>query len=393
MAKDHSADGLRGLAAVSVMLSHSILAFFPASLVAYFPFVAEPDAVNGRLEMILATPGLSALWNGRFAVLVFFVLSGYVLTKQIVELRDPSIARSLAARRYFRLAVPVLASALLAFGLMSAGLYRSYDVASLTSSSWLKSMWAVSPDIFSALREGIYGAIFRGESGYNPVFWTMRIEFIGSLLILAYRSLTLTRRGVLFGFPVYVLLIAAWNPADSIYYFAFLLGTHINDAPVIKSRRWLYLLAVVGIYLGGVHDRSLYAWLGFLPGEAYVREGVIAIIGAALLVYSVRSGAFSVLLKAPLTQSLGRVSYSLYLVHLPVLLSVGCGTYLWLVAGHGLGRIAAAAIAIFVYVLVTLAVALAFTRLVDEPGIRLSKRLFPGGGDWSPGAPTSPKLM
>ncbi|QVQ29156.1 acyltransferase family protein [Achromobacter deleyi] len=379
MEKDASADGLRGLAAVSVVVSHSILAFFPAAFTHYFAWVAGPDAIYGRVESFLATPGLSVLWSGSFSVSVFFVLSGYVLTKSLVEKQDLAIARSLAARRYFRLAGPVLGSALFAFSLMSLGLYYSVDVAAMTSSAWLKGMWNVTPNFFQAVREGLFGAIFRGEVSYNPVFWTMRIEFIGSLLVLAYRCLTLSRRSQIVGATIYIILTASIAPGEWVAYLAFLLGTHLNDVPAPKRRGVLCLLAVIGLYLGGIDGSGLYGWLGYIPVDAPTRSGVFGVFGAAILVYAVKAGAFSGLLRSGPVQFLGRISYSLYLVHLPIILSVACGSYLWLVVNQGFGRVAAAALSFALAFPTTIAVAMAFTRLVDEPCIKLSRRLFPSG--------------
>lgn len=377
MAKDASADGLRGLAAVSVVVSHLILAFFPAAFTHYFAWVAAPGAIYGRVERVLATPVLSVLWNGSFSVSIFFVLSGYVLTKSLVERQDVSIARSLAARRYFRLAGPVLASALFAFGLMSLGFYHSVDVAAMTSSAWLKGMWNVTPNFFQAVREGLFGAIFRGEVSYNPVFWTMRIEFIGSLLILAYRCLTLTRRSQVVGATIYIILTVSIAPGEWAAYLAFLLGTHLNDLPTLRRRGALYLLAVVGLYLGGIDNSWMYGWLGHIPVAAPDRNGVFAVVGAALLVYAVKSGAFSGLLRCGVVQFLGRISYSLYLVHLPIILSVACGSYLWFVAHLGFGRIAGAAMSFVIAFPTTILVAIVFTRWVDEPCIKLAKLIFP----------------
>ncbi len=379
MAKDASADGLRGLAAVGVVVSHLILAFFPAAFTHYFAWVAGPEAIYGRVESILAAPGLSVLWNGSFSVSVFFVLSGYVLTKALVEKQDLAIARSLAARRYVRLAGPVLGSALFAFSLMSLGLYYSVDVAAMTSSVWLRGMWNVTPNFFQAVGEGLFGAIFRGEVSYNPVFWTMRIEFIGSLLILAYRCLTLSRRSQIVGAAIYILLTASIAPGQWVAYLAFLLGTHLNDVPASKRRGVLYLLAVIGLYLGGIDGSRLYAWLAYIPIDAPSRNGVLAVVGAAMLVYAVKAGVFSNLLRSRPVQFLGRISYSLYLVHLPIILSVACGSYLWFIDGAGLGRVASAGLSFSIALVTTIVVALVFTRLVDEPCIKLAKRLFPSG--------------
>ena len=319
LAKDASADGLRGLAAVSVAISHSILAFFPAAFTHYFPWVAGPEAIYGRVEHVLATPGLSVLWSGSFAVSIFFVLSGYVLTKSWGEKQDLAVARSLAARRYFRLAGPVLGSALFAFSLMSLGLYYSPDVAKITSSAWLKGMWNVTPNFFEAVREGLFGAIFRGEVSYNPVFWTMRIEFIGSLLILAYRCLTSSRGSQIVGATIYLILTASIAPGEWIAYLAFLLGTHLNDMPTVKRRSVLYALGLTGLYLGGADGSRLYAWLGYIPIEALTRNWLAGVLGATMLVYAVKAGAASSILRSRPVQFLGRISYSLYLVHLPIL--------------------------------------------------------------------------
>ncbi|MEN4919734.1 acyltransferase [Achromobacter spanius] len=379
MAKDASAEGLRGLAAVNVVISHMILAFFPAAFTHYFAWVAGPEAIYGRVESFFATPGVSVLWNGSFPVSVFFVLSGYVLTKSFVERQDLTIARSLAARRYFRLSGPVLGSALFAFSLMSLGLYNSVEVAAMTSSTWLKGMWNVTPNFFEAVREGLFGAIFRGEVSYNPVFWTMRIEFIGSLLILAYRCLTLSRRSQAVGAVIYIILTVSFAPGEWVAYLAFLLGTHLNDLPSSRHRGMLYGLALLGLYLGGIDGSKLYAWLGLIPVGTASKNGVFAVFGAVILVYAVKGGAFSNLLQSRPVQFLGRISYSLYLVHLPIILSVACGSYLWLATEQGFGRVGAAALAFSIALPTTIAVAMVFTRLVDEPCIKFAKRLFPSG--------------
>ena len=80
MEKDRNADGLRGIAALNVTISHFLCAFLPMVMHGIYPGVFKaadhPDAVT----RILSNPLVSLLYNGHYPVVVFFVLSGYVLT-------------------------------------------------------------------------------------------------------------------------------------------------------------------------------------------------------------------------------------------------------------------------------------------------------------------------
>ncbi|MET0618576.1 MAG: acyltransferase, partial [Luteibacter sp.] len=67
MTKDTSADGLRGLAAVNVLLCHLFLAFLPGGFAWIYPDTTTPAAMQGVVDHVIAFPPLSVLWNGQFA--------------------------------------------------------------------------------------------------------------------------------------------------------------------------------------------------------------------------------------------------------------------------------------------------------------------------------------
>jgi len=146
--------------------------------------------------------------------LYFFALSGYVLTKNFHATGKIELIRSLAARRYTRLGIPIFASVMLAFSLYLLGAYQAEPVARITGSSWLASQSIGHPTFLQALRDGVYGVVFQGSTQFNTVFWTMRVEFIGSMLIFAYCLLGWPGRRSLYVTAVYVVSIFFFMPGS-----------------------------------------------------------------------------------------------------------------------------------------------------------------------------------
>ena len=107
----------------------------------------------------------------------------YYAGNQIETLRDRYL------KRYLRLSIPIAASVLLGYALMRAGLLTSAAGAELSHSDWLKTYWSFPPSLVGALQDAAYRVIFLGEFRFNPPLWTMKIEFIGSLITFAFYAL------------------------------------------------------------------------------------------------------------------------------------------------------------------------------------------------------------
>src|SRR3984885_1705546 len=108
-------EGLRGIAAMQVVLLHFVSGFMP-------------DTAQH------AWPPLRVLFDGHTAVYVFFLISGAVLT--------PSFARGepwprQVAKRLIRLAIPVAAAATCALALLAALPEAHRDAARVSGSAWL----------------------------------------------------------------------------------------------------------------------------------------------------------------------------------------------------------------------------------------------------------------
>src|SRR4249920_301079 len=107
-------DGLRGVAAFVVVLHHFALTFRP--------------------ELVAAVSPLTLLFAGHFAVCIFFVISGFVLSYKFFETSRADVVTSGAVRRYFRLMPLVLTAVLISYLLLRFGLYHNFDAFALTHS-------------------------------------------------------------------------------------------------------------------------------------------------------------------------------------------------------------------------------------------------------------------
>jgi peptidoglycan/LPS O-acetylase OafA/YrhL len=102
-----SLDGLRGLAALTVVVFHFFSAYVPGLL------ADQTDTPWWGSD----TP-LAILFNGDFAVCVFFVLSGFVIANSAAQGRTAFALN--VVRRYFRLAAPVAASTVIGWARLAA---------------------------------------------------------------------------------------------------------------------------------------------------------------------------------------------------------------------------------------------------------------------------------
>ncbi|CCD92690.1 conserved membrane hypothetical protein [Bradyrhizobium sp. ORS 375] len=287
--------------------------------------------------MWLGVSLLSWLWKGSFAVCIFFVLSGYVLAG-FSEATTLSLPAQIV-RRYLRLAVPMLMTSTIAWAIMAAGMMRNVEAAHLvTHSDWL-AMWyqGFEPSFWSMVREALYDAFRNGRADYNSNLWTMRIELIGSITIfLAY--VCIRNRMVRIGAAA---LYLAWS-YDS-YYALFAFGVlfyELEGQVGAAFARWLpsergreilvALVFVVGLYFGAYShtpEGMVASWHPFfprsLPTTAFHMIGAIIVVGALLYSRSLQS-AFG----SAFGRYLGKLSFVLYLVHIPIICSVSSGSAL-----------------------------------------------------------------
>jgi peptidoglycan/LPS O-acetylase OafA/YrhL len=353
-------EGMRGVAALIVCVFHFTMIFLPA--------ISAMGARDwGIGEHAFAASPINVILNGNFAVCLFFVLSGYVLSCRFMADGNRAQIGRAAAKRYPRLMLPALASALLGWLMIVTG---SDYINQLFSRSDAQSFIQDGNHrrLIYAIWQGCYGAFFGGDDSLNPALWTIRVETLGSALVFFLLVLTGRSRWRWYAY--------AYAAALSLggYYFAFPIGILIAaltiDSPV---RPWLSMaLAVTGLYLGGYPYYGVAdGFWGWLPVVGRTNPVILYhTIGAAFLLPAVIMSPFRSVFDLPVFYFLGRISYSLYLIHCAILASLTC----WLVLRLEpvLGYFPSIGVAFAVTMPFTLLASYIFTLLVDEPSTRLA---------------------
>lgn len=378
-------NGLRGLAALVVVIHHFAYSFLTFS-------TKGSGTIHFAFEKVIYTTPLQLLVAGNFAVCIFFILSGFVLSYAFFQSGSLPIVQRAAAKRYFRLMPPILGSVLLSWAIVTFGLNYNQGAAAVTGSEWLHNFWPQAVSFGEAIFYGSYDIIAGDASAglLNNALWTMKVEFFGSLLVFAILALVGKLR---WRWAVYLALsLVLWDT----YYVAFVLGVALCDFFCLAATRpswrlrWPFAaaLAGVGLILGAIpipgSTETVYSAIS-IPGiDPYTFFTQAHIVGALLLLSAIVFWSrLQQLLSLRPFRYLGRISFSLYLLHILVLGSFI--SYMFTTLHPTLGYKWSMILAGGAYASIAFIAADIYTRYVDEPSIRLASQI----GRWVTRSPKS----
>jgi peptidoglycan/LPS O-acetylase OafA/YrhL len=313
-------DSVRGIAACVVVVGHV------ASVAGWL----DPGA-SGVGYWLKSTP-LGLPFTGTEAVIVFFVLSGFVLSLPYLAQRGDSY-RGFLVRRVMRIYIPYLVAVGLAIGLALA--LRSGRA---PESVWFDRQWLGTPDASSIVGHLLLIPSFH-SSGFNPVIWSlvqeMRISLIFPLLFLV--TVRLPWGAVLAGALVlgaagnvlsHASEAAGWanDYFDTLHYLVMFVAG-ILLARHSQAIRRLYARLSRSGRLGLAILTFLALSYPFLARSAPIAhrgplDDWMVGLGACLVIVIASSseGAARWLRIRPAV-FVGRISYSLFLLHVPVILA------------------------------------------------------------------------
>ena len=311
-----SLDGLRGLAALSVFVFHGWLYTMPA-----------PDASDR------SSIGDYAAHELRLGVVVFFVLSGFLLSRPwfaaaLDERRPPDLRRYVRARAARILPayhVALAGSILLLWGLRDTPGLR------LPPSGELPLFFVFGQNFSPATVMKL-----------NPPMWSLAVEvmFYALLPLIGWLALRLApRRRSQALVPLALLalgLVYNWSIAGhglgltfsktlaaTLPYFALgmLAALTVHGQTIAMGAKRALLAAGAGLVLADAVVKAAVPASGVEVGVLFaVIRDLPSALGFALIIGALAAAPRSGVLGSPLLAGLGTISYGFYLWHVPVLL-------------------------------------------------------------------------
>jgi len=330
---------------------------------------AEPmhnltDSYPPSFSWLLTYTPLHLFWAGPEAVIVFFILSGFVLVR--LTRRSSFRWRSYYPSRMMRLYLPLWVALLIAVGI------EEMAVPSLQHgwNWWLRAHALINASPGSLLRNAI---VYEPQSWLLTPLWSLKWEIFFSLLLPLtlllggrWRLLAVGQLLVVFG----AIALGARTHDDALIYLPMFLVGGLMAQHEVMLKRTAHTLGILAWLLvaGAAAFLITCSWTfhqptnpSFIPLET--GGAALVVVLFAFCPFATRVGERSSV------QWLGRIAFSLYLIHEPIIVATAfalpqSARNVWL--------------PLLIALPIVFAASWLFYRLVEGPSHRISQRLARG---------------
>jgi len=360
-----------------VIFSHFVVGFYPAL---YNGHIQETHTSSQIETSIYDTP-LNLPYAGNFAVCIFFVISGFVLSNKFFQTQNKKTIIEMAIRRYFRLLFPVLFSIALSYTFIKFSLFFNKETGQITHSAWwLSKFYNFSANFTEMLKQGFFGVFFKNETSYNPLLWTITYEIYGSFII--FTTLYLFGNSKIRHIVYIILIILLIDTYYSTFIYGLFLSDIYNKNPHSiddwKSKSYIIpILLIVGLLIGAYppvtpSTTSIYNYIKLTNLNSMILYHNIGalMVTTSILISTKLKEIFSI---KTLTY-IGKISFSTYIIHLIIICSLS--SYIFLTLSKFLSYNTNFIITFTISIITILTSAHLIHKFIDNPGIKFSKSLY-----------------
>ncbi len=321
----HSLDSLRGIASLQVLIAHSLVAV-PA-----LAWIADPSNRSRGFSFFITHSPLSFFWCDSRAVKVFFVLSGFVLSLPYFETNKRNSYLSFFVKRIIRLYLPCFAVIIISIALQNI-LYQSNTVNMF--GGWVKMMWDLPLNKESSQ---VFFLNTKYLDHFDRALWSLGPEIKLSLVlpffifIIKKLNVYLSIAAIFLYIIIYHCLIKLqvhyiWTDFPTFFFLSFfLMGTVMckyKQSIIIfmdALANWQYLLLLFISLIIYTYNYTLWFMPYKIMSKLTLMDDYISGFAAVLLLAITISKRAHRLLNTKLLLFLGKISFSIYLIHILVI--------------------------------------------------------------------------
>ena len=295
-------DGLKGLACVMVMIGHYIGVYKFAE---YFPgdYAGFDLFLNSKLSFIL---------DEQFYVKLFFIISGYLVSKSVIDSKSKLMKK--CVQRFLRLGLPILFAYVIIWVIYQTIGFHTSETEAVVLNQWFQTMYNGEFRFVDVITSPV-DVLILSRFEWNAPYWVLREMFFASLIIyvLNYMKKQMKIDSILL-IIVAGLMVGYLGVYDVA--IACLLGMLLCWFEKDYKKIHTVILLAVGVY---VAYKGYFAWLFFcafilvLPKVIWLKK-----------LFSSKAMLF-----------LGKISFGIYSFHWPVFCSLGMIIFLKASGAYG----------------------------------------------------------
>lgn len=303
-------DSLRGLASVSVIISHFVLAY----------------RLDLEFKVINFSP-LHFFYDGFAAVTFFFILSGFVLTLSIEKSKN-LVLGEFYLKRIFRIMPAYIIILVLSFIAYSFFKVR-YTIPA--SSSWINEFWSKPLDLYHFGKQIIF--LNPGNNAeLVPQNWSLQIEMLFSFL-MPFLYLIYKKGNYLYLLTFNLVLYLLFQAPVFIIHFSLGIFLAVNQEKItntfkrIKIQYKLFVILIIWFLYSYRYTLPMYYYY-FLRKQSIILSNddlvwIVTGLGAIfILIYCLSSHKLQKILNLKPLIFIGKISYAIYLTHFAVLVFI-----------------------------------------------------------------------